>query len=76
MFHSEALLRRLAQEHQKELWREAEAARRAALLDDAAHGLRLRNRLGRALIRLGGLLDGADGARHAEGPKATREEMA
>lgn len=60
-----ALLRQLAQDHQDELRREAEAARRAALLDNQARdGLRLR--LGRALIRLGGLRSGAEAARRAE----------
>lgn len=64
MNHNWALLE-LARHHQEELRREAEAARRAALLDNRARdGLRLR--LGRALIRLGGLRAGAKAARHAE----------
>jgi hypothetical protein len=58
------LLRELAQCHQADLLREAEAARREALCE-AGHRYRLRQRLGRALIHLGGLLAGAD-ARRAE----------
>ncbi|HET8679971.1 MAG TPA: hypothetical protein VFM39_07595 [bacterium] len=65
MNHHWALLELLARDHQEELRREAEAARRAALLDNRARDV-LRLRLGRALIRLGGLRSGGEAARRAE----------
>lgn len=56
----------LAQQHQEELRREAEAVRRAVLLENPVRDATVRDRLGRALIRLGGVLVRAEAAQHAE----------